>query len=440
MNTISTLPRHRLSRGLLAVSLCLGGGLLSGCLAEGEQPEAYDLPSDADADKVAIAARVCPTGPTVEGIDVSYFQSSINWSAVASTNVEFAISRVSDGTTFIDPRFGENWNGSKSAGLIRGAYQFFRPAQNAVTQANIMIDAIGQLGDGDLPAVVDVETADGQSSATIVSKLRTWLDLVEAGTGRKPIIYAASGFWNTINGADEFEEYPLWVANYGVSCPALPDTWSEYSMWQYTDRGRVSGISGDVDRNIFNGSLEQLREFARASHNLRPMGIDWERQADGSYALSASAPADVAVVRYYVDGFEIGSASRGEGATFAESYTFFVEGNERAISAVGEDAQGNELAEAVGLIDVTANTAVFIRQTGERTYEIGLERAPAAVAAIEVDADIFPVRDGISGDLRSTRNAVLGQFSSLGERHFSVRTYNADGSLRGTLHRDFVLR
>ena len=72
---------------------------------------------------------VCPSGPTVEGVDVSYYQGNIDWDAVWGSGRDFAVARVNDGN-FMDPQFDTYWSGMKAAGLIRGAYQFFRPAMS----------------------------------------------------------------------------------------------------------------------------------------------------------------------------------------------------------------------------------------------------------------------------------------------------------------------
>jgi lysozyme len=89
----------------------------------------------------------------------------------------------------LDTDFQQNWQGIASAGLIRGAYQYFEPGEDPTTQANIMINAIGAAGPGDLPPVLDLETTGGQSAATIQANLKTWISDVETATGYTPMIY-----------------------------------------------------------------------------------------------------------------------------------------------------------------------------------------------------------------------------------------------------------
>jgi len=207
------------------------------------------------------AVTVCPGGSVVQGIDVSEFQGSINWTAVKNAGIKFAFIRVSDGT-YQDPNFASNWAGAKAAGILRGAYQFFRASDNPITIADQFLAKMGTLGDGDLPPTLDVEVTDGQSAATIRTNMEAWLAHVEQKTGRTPFIYVSPGFWPNLGSPNE-SHYRLWVANWGVSCPSLPaGGWSTWQMWQKADNGSVAGISGAVDTDEFNGSLAQLQVIA----------------------------------------------------------------------------------------------------------------------------------------------------------------------------------
>jgi hypothetical protein len=171
------------------------------------------------------------------------------------------------------------------------------------------------------------------------------------------------------------------------------------------------------------------------------IAVGWTRRADGSYDLTATAPPRVVRVEYWTDGRNrVATVARSAGASFPATYRFSTVTTERLFEARGFDAAGAQVALGVGLLDTVSGTAVFIRQTGDATYEIGLERAPSEVAAIEVDADAFPVTDATTGRTRSSRLAVRSRFHLLGERTFSIRTYGTDGALRGTLRRTFVLR
>lgn len=236
-----------------SVASCLLVGLAAGCAMQA---------GDEATGHVGEEVTVCAAGTTVKGLDVSSYQGSITWASVKAAGNDFAIARISDGSA-LDSDFATNWAGMKAAGLIRGAYQYFEPGQDPTTQANIVISAVGKLGNGDLPVTADMEATGGQSAATIVAHLQTWVAAVEAGTGKTPMVYTASGYWNSsVGGSTAFGSLPLWVANWGVTCPSMPTGWSNWAFWQTSDTGSVSGISGAVDLDEFNGSLAQLQSFA----------------------------------------------------------------------------------------------------------------------------------------------------------------------------------
>jgi GH25 family lysozyme M1 (1,4-beta-N-acetylmuramidase) len=235
------------------------GGLVLGVAAFAAGCAASD-----GADKTASSSYglVSCASSVVEGVDVSYYDDTVNWPAVKASGRQFAIARVSDGTGFLDPQFSSNWSGIKAAGMVRGVYQFFRPEDDAVAQANIVIAGVGSIGVGDLPPVLDVEVTDGESSATIVAGMQAWVSQIKAKLGVTPMIYTAPGFWDGISGADGLGDTTLWVANWGVSCPSLPSAWSSFAFWQYSDTGSVSGISDAVDLDRWNGTLSELLAFA----------------------------------------------------------------------------------------------------------------------------------------------------------------------------------
>jgi len=225
----------------------LACALLVGCAGTGNDDDAI-----ASIDQ---AATVCGSGPTLKGIDVSYYQGSIDWARVAADDVKFAFVRVSDGTTYIDNKFSTYWAGSRAHGIKHGAYQFFRPGQDPIEQAEILLDAIGRkLEPDDLPPVIDVEASDGQSAAVIKEKVGLWIDHVKSVLGRDPIIYTGFYFWRDSAGAPDFTSSPLWHAQYSsASCPNIAPPWQSWAFWQYTSTGTIDGISGDVDVNRFNG-------------------------------------------------------------------------------------------------------------------------------------------------------------------------------------------
>jgi lysozyme len=214
-----------------------------------------------------LRARVCASGATVRGIDVSYHNGTINWSSVKASGVEFAFVRVSDGIGFRDPKFATYYPAAKAAGVIRGPYQFFRPNQDVAAQADLLVSAIGGVyTPGDLPPVIDVEATGGLSPATVAARVRTWVDRVKGKLGIDPIVYTGKYFWrDQVGGPSSFANNALWIAAYTSLCPDIPSPWTRWTFWQHSDKGSVSGISGDVDLDKFNGSLADLIAFANGN-------------------------------------------------------------------------------------------------------------------------------------------------------------------------------
>ncbi|MBX7100951.1 MAG: hypothetical protein K1X89_24765 [Myxococcaceae bacterium] len=249
----------------------LNVGVVTGCAllaaACGPPTPAEQLCLSADE----AALRTCPGPVTVPGVDVSFYQGTINWASVKASGQKFAITRVSDGVNYPDSKFTTNWKAIKQQNLIRGLYQFFRPGQDPVAQANLVIsrvNAAGGFDPDDLPVVMDIEATDGQSAATIQARMRVWLDRIERATGKKPIIYTAAFMSGSVGSG--FSSYPLWVANYGATCPTMPTGWAQWKFWQYTSTGSVAGIPGNVDRNQWNGSLTALVAYVTPKPTVKP--------------------------------------------------------------------------------------------------------------------------------------------------------------------------
>jgi len=239
--------------------------LASSCMT-GDPPQdqkaGADLSAD-DKDPPGESAYACDTGPTTLGVDVSYYEGTIDWAKAHANGVEFAFVRVSDGLTFHDPKFVTNWNGAKAAGVIRGAYQFFRPTDDPTAQADVVIAALGgKYTTGDLPPVIDVEVTGGLGPTALQKKIRTWVDRVQTKLGVAPIIYTGTYFWrDQVGGPLSFANNPMWLARY-TSCPAVTAPWTTWTFWQYTDSGHVPGIPGAIDMNRFAGTVDQLLAFA----------------------------------------------------------------------------------------------------------------------------------------------------------------------------------
>lgn len=416
----------------------------SACGAELEDAKAGDGldhgQDDADDDSGGEPrARVCADGAITKGVDVSKWQGTIDWTKVKNAGIGFAFIRVSDGAGYHDGKFTANWAGAKAVGIIRGAYQFFRPSQSVTAQADIMISAIGTYTPGDLPPVIDVEDDAGLSQATVASRVRQWVDRVQAALGVAPIVYTGKYFWrDEVGSPASFAPNPLWIAQYTSLCPDLPAPWSRWTFWQYTDSGSVPGIPGPVDSNRFNGSLADLQAFA---HGTPPKALpfSWTRLSSGSYDFTVTPGAGVAKVELRVEDYLIGAPTTPNGSGLLH-YTFNVATPNRVIEARGLAADGSVVALGNGIIDSIASSAVMVRQTGEHEYEIGLERAPASWATVEVTADGTLLTDADTGLQRSTRRAVRYAFSGLGNRALTIVARDANGNKVDTRTRTLLVR
>ncbi len=211
---------------------------------------------------------------TVPGIDVSYWQSGIDWPKVRAAGQRFTFVKTTEGESYIDPTFEDNWKGAKQGGLLRGAYCFFHPNQDPKKQADRFLSVLKAINDpGELPFILDLEVTDGVAKDKIITKAKAWLDEVEQAAGRKPMIYSGVSFLETslseLGGGPPSwaRDYALWIGWYpnqytpGMS-PLMPRGWFKWTFWQYHAKGTVNGINTAVNLDLFNGTIDELYAFA----------------------------------------------------------------------------------------------------------------------------------------------------------------------------------
>lgn len=211
-------------------------------------------------------ASVVGGGPA-KGIDVSDNVGTVDWDEVKAAGYSFAFVKASDGVSYPQQYFQQNWPRMKASGIVRGAYHFYESGDDPVEQAKYfasVIDRAGGLDRDDLPPVLDFERA------TSGSNVLKFLNQIEQLTGRTPIIYVDESFANQYLTSPKFASYPLWIAEYGTDSPKVPATWSKagrsWTFWQDSQSATVAGVSGgagSTDTNVFNGDAAALARFIR---------------------------------------------------------------------------------------------------------------------------------------------------------------------------------
>jgi GH25 family lysozyme M1 (1,4-beta-N-acetylmuramidase) len=220
-------------------------------------------------------AAAVPSGFSVTGLDVSAFQGTIDWAAVAGSGVRFAYIRASEQDGIADPTFAANYAGAKANGLYAGAYHRARPDLSSGTaQADNLIDQAQFTNDGrTLPPMLDIEwpranwpgldDCYNMTAAQLVTWIGDFVNEIAVRTGRMAMVYTNPNWWNPCTAKNAgFGAQPLFHSGYLPAPPPLPAGWSTFALWQYTSSGSLPGITGSVDLDVFNGDLAGLARLA----------------------------------------------------------------------------------------------------------------------------------------------------------------------------------
>ena len=224
------------------------------------------------------------TAERIYGIDISRHQHEkgrkrfgINWRQLRITSlgkrhnaegrtfpVSFVYIKATEGTTIRNRYFAPDYQQARKQGIHVGAYHFFSMHSSAAAQAdNFLKHSI--IRKGDFPPVLDVEPSEKQieqmgGDEPLMQRIRTFMQIVERRTGMRPILYVSQMFINKHmkNAPDIKQRYNVWIARYGQYRPDV-----RLVYWQLCPDGKVDGITGDVDINVFNGYQGQFDEFVR---------------------------------------------------------------------------------------------------------------------------------------------------------------------------------
>ena len=259
----------RLAKSLLLVLLV---ALLAAC---SRSPTA--IRGDNDPHPGVNRARALP----IQGLDVARYQGHIDFRAARADGVHFVFIKGTEGKDYIDPLFYENWRRAREAGVARGVYHFMTWCSLASEQAAWFVQMVPNDPDA-LPPVLDLEwnnhskCKNKHNRADILEKVRVMLAAMEAHTGKLPIIYTDMNFHRDIL-AGEYFPNTFWLRSTAAE-PHKKYRGREWTFWQWTQTGTMSGVRNEVDRNAFYGDTEQWTLFLltgcdpRALEVLGPQG------------------------------------------------------------------------------------------------------------------------------------------------------------------------
>jgi len=204
-----------------------------------------------------------------QGIDVSHHNGTVDWAEVAKAGVEFSFVKASEGVDAADPMFASHWQALGQQGIARGAYHFFVTEDDPKAQADFFLSLYNPQ-EGDLLPAIDIEVLGKGTGSDGPERLRAFLELIEKAVGADPIIYTSARFWDTEMARDPkllavIADSPLWIAQYEVDAPRIPDGWDRWTIWQWTPKAVVAGVPGQVDSNRLHPdvSLANLRVPAK---------------------------------------------------------------------------------------------------------------------------------------------------------------------------------
>ncbi|MCP4006128.1 MAG: lysozyme [bacterium] len=194
----------------------------------------------------------------VWGIDVSHHQGKIDWMKLSTAGVGFAYIKSSEGKDFVDPRFQENWQAATATDVPHGAYHFFTFCTSGREQAENAL-AVVPVENGVLPIAADIEFSGNcrswKSIENIRTELKIFLELVEQGSSKRPLLYVTGSSYDRIV-AGQFRGYEVWMRS-KIWRPSTGIT-NRWSFWQYANDGDLSGITGPVDLNVYRGTRQEF--------------------------------------------------------------------------------------------------------------------------------------------------------------------------------------
>ncbi len=197
----------------------------------------------------------------VHGLDISHHQDVIDWDVLAREDISFIFIKATEGGDHKDTKFEHNWQRAGDLGIVRGAYHFFTFCKPGVEQARNYTETV-PVDKSSLPPVIDLEFGGNCSARPsreeVLAEIADFASIVKQKYGKTPIIYATNQSYRAFLSGEQID-YPIWIRNI-YHKPVLPDE-REWTFWQYANRGRLYGIKGFVDFNVFNGTSQEFETF-----------------------------------------------------------------------------------------------------------------------------------------------------------------------------------
>jgi len=208
----------------------------------------------------------------VRGVDVSSYQGEIDWQTLAAQDIDFAFIKATEGSTFVDRNFDRNFGQAQQTDLSVGAYHFFSYDSTGSTQAENFISHVTPF-EGMLPPVIDLEFYGDKEKnppdrALVDSELHTMIDILTEYYGMSPVIYATEKSYKLYLEGD-YEKCDIWIRNV-ISKPRISDN-RPWTFWQFTNRSRMAGYSGEekyIDINVFCGTEADFAAYPRYSTDM----------------------------------------------------------------------------------------------------------------------------------------------------------------------------
>lgn len=202
----------------------------------------------------------------IRGIDISHHQDVIDWDILTRSDLDFVFIKATEGGDHKDTKFQKNWERAGDIGLVRGAYHFFTFCKPGLEQALNFIQSV-PVEKNTLPPAIDLEFSGNcqarPSKQEILYEINVFSKLVEQRYGKTPIIYTTNDSYVAFLEGEDLG-YPIWIRGI-YSEPMLRDG-AKWDFWQYTHRGRLHGIDGFVDLNVYNGSDEEFKNFISSTN------------------------------------------------------------------------------------------------------------------------------------------------------------------------------